>query len=191
MRSQAIETKAESARLTAEAKQEFRDQKQQMNQDRHMEKICSINSMYSQFQNRPSSYAEHEPHPRSKRKHRPSQYQDEESEDDMDQPRRKGRESNPKKQSAVLALSKWSREKVQAELEVADLQKIYEHISEKGLGTGLGLSTISSEDMLQKELAEFVTSKQMCNIQVKSLFTLITAWKKVDFLRANACAWQH
>ena len=78
-----------------------------------------------------------------------------------------------------------------AELVAVDLDGIHELLAAKGLDTGLGLSQITTQEQLRDELTESWNQGLIGNIRLKSLFSLICCWKKVVFLRANACACVH
>ncbi len=193
LKSQAADAKTESSRLAAEVKQDARKEKQQQNQKNLFDRMCNINGQ-SQYPNYPGNYAD--PGARTSRNPKKKRYanQDYDSDNEVENypPSKNPRASSPKQVAQPpLPLARWSKEKIRGILEGYNLEHLHQFLIAKGLGQGLGLSTITSEAHLVEELAEFVTSKKMNNINVKSLFTLISQWKKVDSLRNKSCACAH
>jgi hypothetical protein len=178
MKIAAKEAKAESQRVLDQFKQDARDEKQQRNQETMMARMintCSGNlsqQALNSFQ-QATSFSNFGPRTRSSSR---SYLVGSNDFDDH---------ANGEEKLKKPPLKDWNSTQVKTELKAVELDQLHEYLATRGLGNGLGLCQITSEDQLLHELKSFIEAGQMYNIHVKSLFALIVEWKKVDSLHAN------
>ena len=184
----AQDAKTEQRKVADEAKQDARDEKFQRTQEQMLERMLSIAASGNRSELHATGYANPGPRTRSVARNLPPSYAGNDS-DEHESENRKSRHRKQEKQ--IEPLEKWTRTKVKEALKAVELESLHEKIGTKGLSSGLGLSQITSEADLLTELGDYIKSGEICNIDVKSLYTLIVQWKKVDSLYANACACTH
>ena len=194
LRTEVLAAKRETIRVTAEFKRDAREDEKQRNQEILLARMLNAQNQYF---NQPNNYA-NQSGPRTRSSHiihQPGRNaNDSNDSEDCDHALRAPTDAQREARAAATSpmepamFAKWSTQKVKAKLAAADLAGVHELLAAKGLGAGLGLSQITTEEQLRDELTEFWDQGLIGNIHLKSLFTLICWWKKVVFLaRQRLC----